>query len=255
MILGCPPATESSMRPILSTLSALAVGVCAFTLPARSGASTTIGAPQDYTSVLTMAPDGSWGAATEITTNLAIARAIGNCKAMARSEIGCGAYFTTIRGGWSLGFSCGRDHSVGAAKDLGEAEQSAAQRERGLRQVYVPDLPPCRRVVMIDPDGAIIAPGAQRPAGQAAANGDAARKTASNFPIWKTITLGTYRDVNVLREDLDSLNCGRKASAASTEDHPAFVRGTPAPLQCVLGESAAEIIGRPAFVLDKEKSN
>jgi len=57
--------------------------------------------------------------------------------------------------------------------------------------------------MMVDPGGPIIAPGAERPAGHAAANGAAGRKTASNFSIWKTITLGTYRDVNALREDLD----------------------------------------------------
>jgi len=256
---------ESNMvgRTILSTTCAVAVGICAFiTQPARSDSPAALGALEDYTTVLTMAPDGSWGAATEITTHLAIARAIGNCKAMSQSEIGCGAYFTTIRAGWSLGFRCGRDNIVVAAKDLGEAEQAAAHRERELRQLYVPDMPPCLRVVMVDSAGAVIAPRVERPSTLAADETTSTRaapsregKTAGELPVWKTITLGTYRDVNVLREDLDSLHCGRAASAAGGRHHPEFVPGTPTPRQCVLGESAAEIIGRPAFALNKEKSD
>src|SRR5262245_23255775 len=63
----------------------------------------------DFT-VLTMAPDGSWGAATETQINHAIARAIANCKAISGAELGCGAYFTSIRGGWSLGIRCGSEN-------------------------------------------------------------------------------------------------------------------------------------------------
>ena len=172
--------------------------------------------------MLTMAPDGAWGAATEITTNLAIARAIGNCKTMAQSEIGCGAYFTTIRAGWSFGLRCGRENIVVAAKDLGEAEQAAAQRERELRQLYVPDMPACLRVVMVDPIGAIIAPKVERVAASAATPSAPTRdgKATADLPVWRTITLGTYRDVNVLREDLDSLHCGRSASAAGSQVTP-----------------------------------
>jgi hypothetical protein len=232
-------------RTILST----ALAVCAFALPARADAQqTALSAMEDYTTVLTMAPDGAWGTATEITTSLAIARAIGNCKAMAKSEIGCGASSTTIRAGWSLGFRCGSENIVVAAKDLAEAEQAAAHRERELRQIYVPDLPACVRVVMVDPAGAIIAPKAET--STSARTG----KTAADLPVWRTITLGTYRDVNALREDLDSLNCGRPVVARDRRD-PDYVPGTSTPLQCVLGESAAEIIGRPAFTLNQEQTS
>ena len=67
----------------------------------------SVTASDDFWTVLTMAPDGSWGTATDILTSRAIARAIGNCKAMSQEKIGCGAYFTTIRAGWSLGITCG----------------------------------------------------------------------------------------------------------------------------------------------------
>jgi hypothetical protein len=55
--------------------------------------------------VLTMAPDGSWGAATESMSNRAIANAIAECKFMSRTEIGCGAYMISIQRGWILAFA------------------------------------------------------------------------------------------------------------------------------------------------------
>ena len=68
-------------------------------------------ADDDWT-VLTMAPDGSWGAATSISINRAIAAAIANCKMEYQREIGCGAFFTSIQAGWSLGIRCGRENIV-----------------------------------------------------------------------------------------------------------------------------------------------
>jgi hypothetical protein len=57
-----------------------------------------------------------------------------------------------------------------------------------------------------------------------------------------------------LREDLDSLNCGRPVVSRDRGDRD-YVPGTSTPLQCVLGEAAAEIIGRPAFALTREPSS
>ena len=225
---------------------------------------------EEHFTVLTMAPNGSWGAATDISVNSAIARAIANCKTMSRESIGCGAYYTTIRGGWSLGIRCGRENIVVAAADLVEAEQAAANRERELRQVYVLDLPACARVVTVDPHGAVIAakvvgavptgdanpaelktaPSAPRVAPSMSGKSTTVAKAAGDIPVWKTITLGTYKDVNMLREDLDSLHCGVPAPGVQT----AFIPGTMTPLHCALGESAAEIIGRPAFSLNRARS-
>jgi len=113
-------------------------------------------ADDDWT-VLTMAPDGSWGAATG-PINRAIAFAIANCKIAYQRKIGCGAAFTSIRTGWSLGIQCGRETIVVAEKTLADAERAATRREAELRQLYVPDMPPCRRVVTVDPNGSIIVP-------------------------------------------------------------------------------------------------
>ena len=249
-----------SIPAIACTLALSLGGVNLLFAQSRSLAAVLAGAPDDKWTVLTMAPDGAWGAATDAAVNQAIARALSSCKTMSRAEIGCGAYSTAIRSGWSLGIRCGRNNIVVSANDLGDAERAASERERVLRQSYVPDMPPCRRVVTIDPGGAIVvaepddthaAVPASDPA-EAAAAPSAVRpltpmKAVTDAPIWKTITLGTYRDVNILREDLDSLHCG--VTAAGGRQGRAVIPGTATPLPCALGESAAEMIGRPAFAL------
>jgi hypothetical protein len=124
---------------------------------ATSVVATPADADDDWT-VLTMAPDGSWGAATSFSINRAIAFAIANCKIAYQREIGCGAIFTSIQAGWSLGIRCGRENIVVAEKTLAGAEQAATRREAERRQLYVPDMPSCRRVVTVDSNGTIIVP-------------------------------------------------------------------------------------------------
>jgi hypothetical protein len=53
-------------------------------------------------------------------------------------------------------------------------------------------------------------------------------KTVADFPIWKQITLGTHKGINALRDALDAAN----------------IR---------IGESADEILGRPAFRFSKAR--
>lgn len=111
----------------------------------------------DQWTVLTMAPDGSWGAATASPIGRAIAFAMANCKIDYQRDIGCGAYLSSIQAGWSLGIRCGRENIVVAEKTLGEAEQAATRREAVLR-LNLPDMPSCRRVVTVDTGGTIIVP-------------------------------------------------------------------------------------------------
>ena len=111
----------------------------------------------DWT-VLTMAPDGSWGVASHDWVIEALSRAIGNCRKMSRHEIGCGAIFTTIRAGWSLGYRCGDKNIVMAEARLEDAEVRADWREYELRQLYDPDMPPCVRIVTVDPHGRVVPP-------------------------------------------------------------------------------------------------
>ena len=150
-----------------------------------------------------------------------------------------------------MGITCGSQNIIVAEKNLADAEQAAINRIIALRRLYVPDMPACVRVVTVDPQGAIVAPKADDPSRRAHS---LEVNTASDIPVWKTITLGTYRDVNALREHLDSRHCGLDKTADGIRDRAARVRGTMTPLQCALGDSAAELIGRPAFTLSKTRT-
>jgi hypothetical protein len=108
--------------------------------------------------VMTIAPDGSWGAATESSAGRAIANAIDDCKSRYKLSIGCGHKMTTVRAGWSLAIRCGDSTILAAAKTLRDAEQQAIDREVELRRVYRPQMPPCVRLASVDPHGAVVAP-------------------------------------------------------------------------------------------------
>jgi hypothetical protein len=110
----------------------------------------------DFT-VLTMF-NQAWGVATDADINRAIARAIANCKKMSGADLGCGAVFTSIRAGWSLGIRCGRESIIVADENLAEAEWRALRRETELRTHYAREMSACDRVVTIDPDGRLVIP-------------------------------------------------------------------------------------------------
>lgn len=108
--------------------------------------------------VLTIAPDGTWGVATDALVGRAIALAIADCKRKYQREIGCGHRLTSIRAGWSLVLRCGSENVIVAERNLADAEQLARRREDELRTVYVPDMPACVRTVTVDPNGAVVVP-------------------------------------------------------------------------------------------------
>ena len=197
----------------LALATALAIGLDVLTARVALPSSAAPGSEDPWT-VLTMAPDGSWGTATDSSSSRAIARALADCKTMSGLPIGCGAKFTAIRAGWSLGLRCGTDNILVAARTLADAERAALQRETELRERYVPGLPRCLRVVTVDPDGTADAP-SLRAAGRAVGAG-------AELLIWKTITVGVHRGVNAYRKAFD---------AAGVK----------------VGETADEIIGRPVF--------
>jgi hypothetical protein len=110
---------------------------------------------EDWT-VVTMAPDGSWGLATELSVGQALAQAIANCKAMSGTKIGCGAQSRAIQAGWVLATRCGDRNIMVAERRLADAERAARKRETDLREHYAPDLPPCRRVLTVNPRGRVM---------------------------------------------------------------------------------------------------
>jgi hypothetical protein len=155
-------------RIILGTAGALALTLGALVAAFAQSASPQPAAIEEWApdfTVLTMAPDGAWGTATDSRVNRAIHLAISNCKIMSGAELGCGAYLATVRGGWSLGIRCGGENIIAADRNLAEAERRAHRREVELRARYVPGMPPCARVVTVDPNGQILMPAVGRAVG------------------------------------------------------------------------------------------
>src|SRR5215467_13983403 len=107
--------------------------------------------------VLTMAPNGAWGAATHDLVGTAIGAAIADCQQRFRGAKGCGAFQMTMRAAWILAIRCGGENILVAEETLIEAEQAAIDREIELRS-HVSELPPCVRFVSVDPSGSITAP-------------------------------------------------------------------------------------------------
>jgi hypothetical protein len=145
-------ASHAAIALALLLASGVAFAQPALSPPASTRFATSV---EDWT-VLTMAPDGAWGVATDEWINVAIARAISACKKMSRTELGCGAMFSSIRAGWSLGIRCGDENIVVAERTLRDAEQAAIVREKALRGLYVPHMARCQRVVTVNPRGAVV---------------------------------------------------------------------------------------------------
>jgi hypothetical protein len=135
-----------------------AVGICVAAVGTAAAQSATSPQWAKDVTALAIAPDGTWGTATEPSVGEALGKAIAHCKSKYRHEIGCGHRSTLIREGWSLAMRCGQENIIVAEKTLQAAEQAAIDSELRLRRDYKPNMPPCVRVVSVDPDGRIIAP-------------------------------------------------------------------------------------------------
>jgi hypothetical protein len=146
----------------MKQLQAIAAIMACLVMPALA-----IVPDQDDWTVVTMAPDGSWGSATDLSVNQALVKAIGNCKAMSGTKLGCGAQFRAIQAGWIVAARCGDRNIVVAERRLADAERAAREREADLREHYAPDMPPCRRVLTVDPRGGVMAATSQDEAGTA----------------------------------------------------------------------------------------
>ena len=153
-------------RILLGALAALALGLGTFGEPrAQSAIYESVPEWQRDWTVLAMSPDGAWGVATDMWMIGALSRAIRDCTQMSGQEMGCGAYFTVIRAGWSLGIRCGDKNIIMAESTLTDAERRARWREFELRKLHDPDMPPCVRLVTVDPTGTIVAPQEGKPRG------------------------------------------------------------------------------------------
>jgi hypothetical protein len=138
--------------------------ICGLLLPAMLMAAVPLAAQGDTEwTVVTLARDGSWGVGTAERSGPAIASALRKCNAMSRTS-DCGAEFTAVRRGWTLGILCGDHRVLVAASDLATAEGKAQARESYLRTLYGEALPGCWRVMTVDPDGFVAASKVRPPA-------------------------------------------------------------------------------------------
>jgi hypothetical protein len=109
---------------------------------------------RDWT-VATMARDGSWGVGIDRDMAAANVAAIRECRAMSDGASDCGAELAATKDGWIVGLRCDDYRILVTGRDLKDAELSLLNREIDLKQIYIPDLPACRRVLTIDPRGAV----------------------------------------------------------------------------------------------------
>jgi hypothetical protein len=113
-----------------------------------------VGASDADWTVMTIAPNGAWGAATESELNRAIAQSIARCTAMAKGR-GCGAYQISAQRRFAIAWRCGAENILAAGETLDQARQAARQREEELRRDYHPEMASCRQVATVAPDGSV----------------------------------------------------------------------------------------------------
>ena len=116
---------------------------------------------RDWT-VVTMTLDGSWGIGTEQYLNAATAAAVRDCKAKSKGSNDCGAKIATIKKGWILGMLCGDYRILATANDREEVEAAVREREFDLKMHYVPDLPACRQVLVVQAGEVVSAEGGRQ---------------------------------------------------------------------------------------------
>jgi hypothetical protein len=138
------------LRTIIPRLSILAFG---FSLAANTPAQAL---DLDKMTVVTLARDGSWGVASAARQGEAIAEAVRDCRARPSAPKDCGAQFVTTRGGWVIANLCGDHKIIVAAESREAAEVAVLARAIDLRRQHVLDMPPCRRILTVDPRGAVL---------------------------------------------------------------------------------------------------
>src|SRR5262245_53461333 len=105
--------------------------------------------------VVTMARGGAWGVFTSPSLAEAIAAAVRACKSMSTGVNDCGAEFRAIRRGWTLAFLCG-DHRILATGNSQQEAEASMRFRTELKRAYVHDMPLCKQVLAVDPDGVIV---------------------------------------------------------------------------------------------------
>ena len=74
---------------------------------------------------------------------------------MSATKIGCGAQSRAIQAGWIVATRCGDRNILVAERRLADAERATRERETDIREHHAPNLPPCRRVLTVNPNGGL----------------------------------------------------------------------------------------------------
>ena len=112
----------------------------------------------DFT-VLTMAPDGAWGTATDVYVNGAINRAIKSCKEMSEQADRLRRLYDDGSRRLELRYPMWARNDPCRGARFGGSGTAALMREAELRYTYSRNMPPCRRIVTVDPNGnAVVDP-------------------------------------------------------------------------------------------------
>ena len=111
--------------------------------------------PDPGWTVLTVAHTGTWGLSTARSQSEAIAGAVRQCQSRAADDSDCGAELLAYKVGWSLAILCDDSRVLVSAASLEEAETVAYERLAVLRRSHGSGLPPCHRLLTVDPEGAV----------------------------------------------------------------------------------------------------
>jgi len=114
------------------------------------------GYPDEGWTVLTVARSGAWGLSTARTQGEAIAGALRQCQGRSVDHSDCGAELIAYKVGWALAYLCGDHRVMATAVEWEAVEAIVSERIAALVQIHG-DLPSCRRLLTVDPVGAVSA--------------------------------------------------------------------------------------------------
>lgn len=153
--MHCPVRSKRDQRRA-SVFKLLAVVAAAGGIAlATSGRANTGMADWEHDWVaLTIARNGTWGAAISGNLTRAMMQAIRDCSAKS-GPVGndCGAEITTVRAAWSLAYACGDYTFIANGMTTAEARTAAIHRALDLTDILGLRLPPCALLVGLGPDG------------------------------------------------------------------------------------------------------
>jgi hypothetical protein len=126
----------------------------------------------DYISV-TVTRDGAFGVGTGGSFAASMSQAIRACRATSQepplddappNTSNCGAQLEIARGRWMTAALCGDQPLISMADDLATAQQELIYAEIALEAATGARLQPCKPVVTVNPQGAVVRPAARSPA-------------------------------------------------------------------------------------------